>query len=133
MNTSRDIQRLERILEIKTDLDDCIAKNGITREKILSNRDTRWMVSMPLLDITEQIAALSQSFTSERAIPDFKSIKGMRNRLVHGYGEVDYDYIADAIFDDLPVLVERCRQIIDEVEPTCAITTEEDSAGRIEQ
>ena len=111
---NRDMQRLERILEIKAELDECIASRMISREQILSVRDTRWMVSMPLLDITEQGAALSDGFAAAQAIPDYKSIKGMRNRLVHGYGDVGYDYIADAIFEDLPELESRCRQILDE-------------------
>ena len=115
-NSERDIQRLKRVLEIKGELDDCISSNAITRESILSDRDTRWMVSMPLFDITEQVSSLSQDFLEQNDIPDFKSIKGMRNRLVHGYGEVDFDYIADAIFDDLPVLAQRCSEIISEHE-----------------
>ena len=72
------------------------------------------MVSMPLLDITEQVAALSKDFAEENAIPDFKAIKGMRNRLVHAYGDVDYDYISDAIFDDLPILAARCAELLAE-------------------
>lgn len=112
----RDIQRLERIIQIKKELDECIEENGITREQILDIRDIRWMVSMPLLDITEQVSSLSEEFVTQENVPDFKSIKGMRNRLVHGYGDVDYDYIADAIFDDLPILERRCREIIEKIE-----------------
>ena len=112
----RDLHRLERILEINDELSDCIKNRGITREMILRDRDIRWMVSMPLVDITEQISALSKDFIEVSDIPDFKSIKGMRNRLVHGYGEVSFEYIADAIFDDLPVLVARCRELINDQE-----------------
>ncbi len=113
---SRDIQRLKRIVEIKAQLDDCIKNNNIGREKILNDRDTRWMVSMPLLDITEQVSSFSQGFAEKNKIPDFKSIRGMRNRLVHGYGDIDYDYIADAIFDDLPISVKRCEELICQVD-----------------
>lgn len=112
----RDLQRLRRIVELKGELDDCIAARGITREQVISDRDTRWMVSMPLLDITEQVSSLSRQFAEGSDIPDFKSIKGMRNRLVHGYGDVDFDYIADAIFDDLPILAQRCSAILEERE-----------------
>ena len=110
----RDIRRLERILEVKAELDDCVAGKQVTRDDIIGDRDTRWMVSMPLLDITEQVSALSQGFLNAYPIPDFKSIKGMRNRLVHGYGDVNQGYIADAVFDDLPELAQRCREIIDD-------------------
>ena len=108
----RNFQRLRRIIDINKELRDCIDRNKITREMILDNQDARWMVSMPLLDITEQISSMPKEFLEKQKIPDFKSITGMRNRLVHGYGEVDYDYIADAIFYDLPELVKRCEEII---------------------
>ena len=52
----RDLKRLERIIELKNELYDCIERNKITRESILDSQDIRWMVSMPLLDITEQRA-----------------------------------------------------------------------------
>ena len=112
MINERDVKRLERVIELKNELYDCIERNNITRDSILENQDVRWMVSMPLLDITEQLSSFSKDFLTEFHIPDIKSIKGMRNRLVHGYGDVDYDYIADAIFDDLPELENVCKNIL---------------------
>ena len=111
---NRDLKRLERIIELKNELYDCIERNKITRESILDSQDIRWMVSMPLLDITEQVTSFSDEFLSKYMIPEYKVIKGMRNRLVHGYGDVDYDYIADAIFEDLPELTKKCEEIIKE-------------------
>ena len=64
----------------------------------------------------EELQKLFNVFAEKNKIPDFKSIRGMRNRLVHGYGDIDYDYIADAIFDDLPISVKRCEELICQVD-----------------
>jgi uncharacterized protein with HEPN domain len=40
-------------------------------------------------------------------------IVGMRNRLIHGYDEVDLDILWDTIEIDLPVLVNKLKNILD--------------------
>lgn len=49
----------------------------------------------------------------EAAIPDFRSIVGMRNHIAHGYDSVDHDAIWGAVRDKIPVLVEVLRRLID--------------------
>lgn len=49
---------------------------------------------------------------AERRIPELRKIVGMRNRLIHGYDEVDYNIIWDAVTVKIPELLVRLEQAI---------------------
>ncbi len=42
----------------------------------------------------------------------WRQIIGMRNRIIHGYDEVDLDILWDVIDEDLPRLVEQLSAIL---------------------
>jgi len=56
-------------------------------------------------------AAARVSAKSQAALPDvpWRAIVGMRNRLVHGYFDIDTDLLWSTVNDDLPVLAQRIR------------------------
>lgn len=112
MKRERDIDRIRRIVAVGQDLTSCVERNGVTRESILSDQDVRWMVSMPVFDVSEQVSRLSDEFLQDYPIEGAYAIAGMRNRMAHGYGDVGYGYIADAVLEDVPELLERCRAIL---------------------
>jgi uncharacterized protein with HEPN domain len=39
-------------------------------------------------------------------------IVGMRNRLIHGYDEVDFDFLWNVVRDDLPSLIKQLNKIL---------------------
>ena len=39
-------------------------------------------------------------------------IIGMRNRLIHGYDEVDFNFLWSVIQNDLPILIEQLENIL---------------------
>lgn len=39
-------------------------------------------------------------------------IKGMRNRLIHGYDEVDFDFLWNVVRNDLPSLIKQLNKIL---------------------
>lgn len=45
------------------------------------------------------------------AIP-WPSIVGMRNRLIHGYDEVDFDILWDVVTQDLPELISCLERLV---------------------
>ncbi|MCX6023532.1 MAG: DUF86 domain-containing protein [Chloroflexi bacterium] len=44
----------------------------------------------------------------------WSAIIGMRNRLIHGYDQVNFDVLWRTIRDDLPILVEELQRILPE-------------------
>ena len=45
--------------------------------------------------------------------PDLRQIIGMRNRLVHGYDQLDLDVIWDATISHVPKLLEQVEALLD--------------------
>ena len=42
----------------------------------------------------------------------WKDIIGIRNRLIHGYFDIDVEIIKQTLDDDLPILLNKLREII---------------------
>lgn len=61
-------------------------------------------------------AASKVSPATREAMPDvpWREIVGMRNRLVHGYAAVDHDILWDVASVDLPDLLSRLREFLEE-------------------
>lgn len=113
MIADADRKKLERILEVAAQIDDCIRRNEITEERVLEDRDVQWMLSMPLADIGEQTYALSREFKDARPEGEWSYVSGMRHRLVHNYEGISFAYIAEAIFQDMQGYVDRIRDILE--------------------
>lgn len=67
-----------------------------------------------LLEVVGEAAARVSDETREQfsGIP-WKSIVGLRNRLIHGYDAVDLDVLWDIVQRDLPPLIRQLRQGLD--------------------
>lgn len=108
MLNDKDRRRLERIVTIVEQIDECIARNKISRSDILLNRDTQWLLSMPLTDIAEQVYKLSDEFKDSNEDAPWRAIESMRHRLVHGYESIAYEFVADAVFEEIHGLRSAC-------------------------
>ncbi len=108
-----DERRLRRILEVIGQIDDCVQRNDITEEQILVNRDVQWMLSMPLAEIGEQVYLLSNEFKLAHPDGEWDFVSGMRHRIVHNYEGVRFEYIAEAVFEDLKVLSAYIHTVLD--------------------
>lgn len=42
-------------------------------------------------------------------------MKGIRNRIAHGYFELDFDVVWETVLTDLPVLISRVSAILDAI------------------
>ncbi len=75
------------------------------------------MLELALVRLIEIIgeAAARVSPESQREYPSipWPEIIGMRNRLVHGYDEIDLDVLWDTIEFDLPPLITTLQQILE--------------------
>ncbi len=66
-----------------------------------------------LLEIVGEAAARVGEQQRERwpSIP-WKPIVGLRNRLIHGYDEVDFDVVWSVVVTDLPALVRELEAVL---------------------
>jgi len=57
--------------------------------------------------VGEAASKLSEGTRRQLAGVPWREIVGMRNRLIHGYGDVDREVVWKTVTQDLPVLIER--------------------------
>jgi uncharacterized protein with HEPN domain len=87
---------------------------GRTREDLA--RDLIFSLALVrLLEIVGEAAArVSPPIRSRYPGIDWTGIVGLRNRLMHGYGDVDCDIVWDIVQGDLPELVRHLSRSLDE-------------------
>jgi uncharacterized protein with HEPN domain len=88
--------------------------HGRSRDDLDANR----MLSLSLIRLLEIIgeAARGVSAACRAAHPDiaWKNMAGMRDRLIHGYVDVDLDIVWQTVTKDLPPLVAQLGKILAE-------------------
>jgi uncharacterized protein with HEPN domain len=81
-----------------------------------SDLDTDEKLSLALVRLLEIIGEaaknVSQGTRQAAAEIAWKQIAGTRDRLIHGYHDVDLDVVWTIVTDDLPVLVEQLEKVI---------------------
>lgn len=105
-NKKDDIYYLKRML---TDIQFIIAHTeGITLKELETNEILCDSVMFRLIQISENSVKLTPEFKSEHSDIPWQAIKGMRNKIVHDYGEVDLSIVYQTIVDDIPLI---CKQL----------------------
>ena len=83
----------------------------LTPEELDSNEILLDSVMFRLIQISENSDKLTADFKAyHRNIP-WRAIKGLRNRIVHEYGNVDLTVVYDTVKNDIPQLHEELRAI----------------------
>jgi uncharacterized protein with HEPN domain len=81
-----------------------------SKEAFLADVKTQDAILMRLLALGEEIAHLSNEFSERHSELRWHKIIGLRNRIAHGYFEIDKDAIWDTLTDgsleELDALVE---------------------------
>ncbi len=62
-------------------------------------------VMFRLIQISENSDRLTPGFKEKHADIPWHAMRGMRNRIVHDYGDVDLSIVYDTLKDDLPALL----------------------------
>ena len=88
--------------------------------KSRSDLDTDRKLNLALVHLFEIIgeAAVGVSIEFKEKYPDvpWNAIIGMRNRLIHGYYDIDLDIVWKTIEEDIPLLVSELEKILDDEE-----------------
>lgn len=105
-----DVVRLRHMLDAAAEAIEFA--EGRTRDDL----DTDRMFSRAVVRDIEIVgeAAGQVSVASRQKLPELPwfSIVGMRNRLIHGYFDIDLDRVWDTVTEDLPPLIETLTRIL---------------------
>lgn len=86
--------------------------NGLKKGEFKRDEKTVGTVLFQIVIIGEAANNLSDQFQEKYCEIPWAKIVGMRNRLVHGYAEIDIDLVWDACQIDLPLLEKQIKEIV---------------------
>jgi uncharacterized protein with HEPN domain len=83
------------------------------RDRSREDLDTDRMLNLALVRLVEIVGEaanrVSKQGQADRPQIPWRQVIGMRNRIVHGYDQVDMSILWDTIHHDLPPLIEKLR------------------------
>lgn len=86
----------------------CAYVEGLSKQDFLADKRTQQAVILNLVILGEAATKLMndhpQIVTEWPSVP-WRSMRGMRNRLTHGYFDIDLDVVWDTVATALPALV----------------------------
>ncbi len=94
------------IKKIVTDLAFIIEHTSeLTQNELENNEVLVDSVMFRLIQVSENSDKLTDNFKEGHADIPWRAMKGMRNRIVHEYGNVDLAVVYDTIKNDIPKLL----------------------------
>jgi len=87
---------------------------GLTHEQFLADTKTQDAVLRRFLVAGEAAARLTPETCAEFPNIPFRKIAGMRNRVVHDYGNVDFEIIWETVQTHLPPLFKELQRFFAE-------------------
>lgn len=94
--------------------DACGYVEGLSKEDFLADKRTQQAVIMNLLIIGEAATKIMDgyaAFAEQNPEVPWRAMRGMRNRIAHGYFEINLEVVWDTVQIALPDLLERLRKI----------------------
>lgn len=92
----------------------CSYVEGMNKEDFLGDKRTQQAVILNIVIIGETATKLLkdyESFLERHADVPWRSMKGMRNRIAHGYFDIDLDVVWETVLTALPQLLHRLPAI----------------------
>ena len=100
------------IKKIVTDLAFIIEHTSeLTQNELENNEVLVDSVMFRLIQVSENSDKLTDNFKECHADIPWRAMKGMRNRIVHEYGNVDLAVVYDTIKNDIPKLLRQLENI----------------------
>lgn len=109
-NIKNDIYYIKKILK---DIKFIIQKTeGITVDALKENEVLCDSVLFRLIQISENTIKLTQEFKDNHKEIPWQAIKGMRNKIVHEYGDVELGVVHQTITEDIPYICKKLEKLI---------------------
>lgn len=86
--------------------------SGLSESEFLGDKKTRSAVIHQIMLIGEAVKRLSRKFRGEHTQIPWAAIAGMRDRLIHGYDEVEFEKVWRVATTEVPDLLERLEPIL---------------------
>jgi uncharacterized protein with HEPN domain len=106
----------DSLIRIRHMLDFARKAVQFTKGKSRGDLDSNEMLAMATVHLIEMLGEASRNITPEiqRIYPEvpWEQISGTRNRLAHGYIDVDLDIIWTIVTKDLPPLIIQLKRIL---------------------
>ena len=87
---------------------------GVSKDEFLKDRRTQQAVVLNLMTIGEAAARIvneCKEFAAAHPEIPWAQMRGMRNRMVHGYFDVDLNIVWDTVQSSLPELDSQLREV----------------------
>lgn len=85
---------------------------GVTQAELEDNEILVDSVMFRLIQISENSDKLTDEFKAHYTNIPWRAIKGMRNRIVHEYGNVDLAVVYNTVINDIPKLLNELKKIV---------------------
>ena len=84
---------------------------GITRQEFLRDMKLQDSVIRRMEIIGEAAGRVSPLFRKENPDIPWSEIRGMRNRMIHRYDDIDMDIVWETVEQDIPRLISRLEPL----------------------
>ncbi len=112
MNENRLDDYLEHMQQAAKDA--CVFVEGLGKVDFLEDKRTQQAVIMSLIIVGEAATKIMDShieFAQLNSQVPWRSMRGMRNRIAHGYFEINLDLVWDTVQTALPELLNHLTRI----------------------
>lgn len=89
---------------------------GLSKEKFAKDEDVIEIICFNIFQIGELAKNFTPQFIKKYSNQPWKQIKGMRDKVAHGYGTIDLDRVWYTAIEDISPLLTYCRKILKENE-----------------
>lgn len=87
--------------------------DGVNEQLFYESKDIQEIVCFNIFQIGELAKNLSVEFVKEYNKVPWNLIKGMRDRIGHGYGTIQMDRVWKTAINDIVPLKDYCKEILD--------------------
>ena len=91
-----------------------VIMNGITKEEFSANQNIKELMCFHLLQIGELASKFDKGFLDNYSDVPWEKMRGMRNRIVHGYGTINMEKVWATANKDAKPLNVYCERILQE-------------------
>ena len=109
-NMKNDTYYLSKII---TDLEFIVKTfSPLTQKELEESEVLTDSIMFRLIQLSENSNKLSEKFKTQHNSVPWRAIKGMRNKIVHEYGDVDLSVVYNTVKNDIPDLLKILKATI---------------------